>query len=573
MKRRPRERALASTVRDTRHIFVTGGVASSLGKGLTASSLGNLLTARGLRVVMQKLDPYLNVDPGTMNPFQHGEVFVTEDGAETDLDVGHYERFLDRDLSGKANVTTGQVYSAVIARERRGEYLGDTVQVIPHITNEIKSRIFAMADPDENGNVPDVVITEVGGTVGDMESLPFLEAIRQVRHEVGRDHVFYLHVSLVPYLAPSGELKTKPTQHSVAALRNIGIQPDALICRSDREIPEKMKHKLALYCDVDVEAVIACPDAPSIYDIPKVLHDEGLDAYVVRRLGLSFRDVNWKTWNDLLERVHHPKRTITIALVGKYVDLPDAYLSVSEAIRAAGFGNTVKIQLRWVPSDDCVTPAGAAAALKGVDGIVIPGGFGVRGIEGKVNTSRYARENRIPILGLCLGLQCMTIDAARNLAGLAGANSVEFDEKASYPVISTMADQEDIVAGKGDLGGTMRLGAYPAKLKEGSIVAEVYGATSISERHRHRYEVNNDFRDKLAQSGLVFSGTSPDGRLVEFIELDREVHPYFVATQAHPELKSRPTRPHPLFDGLVKAAIAYAAADELPVEIDVPEAS
>ncbi|MEU8657962.1 CTP synthase [Actinoplanes philippinensis] len=564
---------MASTVRDTRHIFVTGGVASSLGKGLTASSLGNLLTARGLRVVMQKLDPYLNVDPGTMNPFQHGEVFVTEDGAETDLDVGHYERFLDRDLSGKANVTTGQVYSAVIARERRGEYLGDTVQVIPHITNEIKSRIFAMADPDENGNVPDVVITEVGGTVGDMESLPFLEAIRQVRHEVGRDHVFYLHVSLVPYLAPSGELKTKPTQHSVAALRNIGIQPDALICRSDREIPEKMKHKLALYCDVDVEAVIACPDAPSIYDIPKVLHDEGLDAYVVRRLGLSFRDVNWKTWNDLLERVHHPKRTITIALVGKYVDLPDAYLSVSEAIRAAGFGNTVKIQLRWVPSDDCVTPAGAAAALKGVDGIVIPGGFGVRGIEGKVNTSRYARENKIPILGLCLGLQCMTIDAARNLAGLAGANSVEFDEKAGYPVISTMADQEDIVAGKGDLGGTMRLGAYPAKLKEGSIVAEVYGTTVISERHRHRYEVNNDFRDKLSQSGLVFSGTSPDGRLVEFIELDREVHPYFVATQAHPELKSRPTRPHPLFDGLVKAAIAYASADELPVEIDVTEAS
>ncbi|MEU8243307.1 CTP synthase [Actinoplanes missouriensis] len=556
---------MASTVRDTRHIFVTGGVASSLGKGLTASSLGNLLTARGLRVVMQKLDPYLNVDPGTMNPFQHGEVFVTEDGAETDLDVGHYERFLDRDLSGKANVTTGQVYSAVIARERRGEYLGDTVQVIPHITNEIKSRIFAMADPDENGNVPDVVITEVGGTVGDMESLPFLEAIRQVRHEVGRDHVFYLHVSLVPYLAPSGELKTKPTQHSVAALRNIGIQPDALICRSDREIPEKMKHKLALYCDVDAEAVIACPDAPSIYDIPKVLHDEGLDAYVVRRLGLSFRDVNWKQWNDLLERVHHPKRTITIALVGKYVDLPDAYLSVTEAIRAAGFGNTVKIQIRWVPSDSCETMSGAATALKGVDGIVIPGGFGVRGIEGKVNTSRYARENGVPILGLCLGLQCMTIDAARNLAGLTGANSLEFDETATYPVISTMADQEDIVAGKGDLGGTMRLGAYPAKLKDGSIVAEVYGSTEISERHRHRYEVNNDYRDKLSQSGLVFSGTSPDGRLVEFIELDRETHPYFVATQAHPELKSRPTRPHPLFDGLVKAAITYAAADELPV--------
>ncbi|GIM96342.1 CTP synthase [Paractinoplanes toevensis] len=556
-------------MRDTRHIFVTGGVASSLGKGLTASSLGNLLTARGLRVVMQKLDPYLNVDPGTMNPFQHGEVFVTEDGAETDLDVGHYERFLDRSLSGKANVTTGQVYSAVIARERRGEYLGDTVQVIPHITNEIKSRIFAMADPDESGRVPDVVITEVGGTVGDMESLPFLEAIRQVRHEVGRDHVFYLHVSLVPYLAPSGELKTKPTQHSVAALRNIGIQPDALICRSDRELPEKLKHKLALYCDVDREAVIACPDAPSIYDIPKVLHREGLDAYVVRRLGLSFRDVDWATWDDLLHRVHHPKRTITIALVGKYVDLPDAYLSVSEAIRAAGFANNVKIQLRWVPSDDCETMAGAAVALKGVDGIVIPGGFGVRGIEGKVNTSKYAREHQIPILGLCLGLQCMTIDAARNMAGLTGANSLEFDERAPYPVISTMADQQDIVAGKGDLGGTMRLGAYPALLKEGSVVSGVYGGeTEISERHRHRYEVNNDYRDKLSQAGLVFSGTSPDGRLVEFIELPKEVHPYFVATQAHPELKSRPTRPHPLFDGLAKAAVEYAAADELPVEVE-----
>jgi CTP synthase len=557
--------ALASSVRETRHIFVTGGVASSLGKGLTASSLGNLLTARGLRVVMQKLDPYLNVDPGTMNPFQHGEVFVTEDGAETDLDVGHYERFLDRALSGKANVTTGQVYSAVIAKERRGEYLGDTVQVIPHVTNEIKERIFAMADPDESGRTPDVVITEVGGTVGDMESLPFLEAIRQVRHEVGRDRVFYLHVSLVPYLAPSGELKTKPTQHSVAALRNIGIQPDALVCRSDREIPEKLKHKLALYCDVDREAVVACPDAPSIYDIPKVLHREGLDAYVVRRLGLSFRDVDWSTWDDLLQRVHHPKRTITIALVGKYVDLPDAYLSVSEAIRAAGFGNNVKVQLRWVPSDDCETMAGAAAALKGVDGIVIPGGFGVRGIEGKINTSRYARENQIPILGICLGLQCMTIDVARDLAGLSGANSLEFDERAAYPVISTMADQEDIVAGKGDLGGTMRLGAYPAVLREGSVVAEVYGSTEISERHRHRYEVNNDYRQKLAGAGLVFSGTSPDGRLVEFIELDRETHPYFVATQAHPELKSRPTRPHPLFDGLVRAAVRYAAADELPV--------
>ncbi|MFI5927821.1 CTP synthase [Micromonospora sp. NPDC051543] len=559
---------MAPSARTTRHIFVTGGVASSLGKGLTASSLGNLLTARGLRVVMQKLDPYLNVDPGTMNPFQHGEVFVTEDGAETDLDVGHYERFLDRALSGKANVTTGQIYSDVIAKERRGEYLGDTVQVIPHITNEIKSRILAMADPDEDGVLPDVVITEVGGTVGDIESLPFLEAIRQVRHDLGRDNCFYLHVSLVPYLAPSGELKTKPTQHSVAQLRNIGIQPDAIVLRCDREIPEKLKEKLSLYCDVDREAVVAAPDAPSIYDIPKVLHREGLDAYVVRRLGLSFRDVDWASWDDLLERVHRPRHTVTVAVVGKYVDLPDAYLSVSEAIRAAGFGNRSRVQLKWVPSDECVTPAGAAAALAGVDGILIPGGFGVRGIEGKIGTARYARENGIPLLGLCLGLQCMTIDVARHLAGLDGANSLEFDEQAAHPVIATMADQEDIVAGKGDLGGTMRLGAYPATLTEGSIVAESYGSTEISERHRHRYEVNNAYRDALTKAGLHISGTSPDGRLVEFIELDRDLHPFFVATQAHPELKSRPTRPHPLFASFVKAAVAYSQADQLPVDLE-----
>ncbi|MEV4539427.1 CTP synthase [Asanoa sp. NPDC049518] len=557
---------MAPSGRLTKHIFVTGGVASSLGKGLTASSLGNLLSARGLRVVMQKLDPYLNVDPGTMNPFQHGEVFVTEDGAETDLDVGHYERFLDRDLSGKANVTTGQVYSAVIAKERRGEYLGDTVQVIPHITNEIKARIRAMGDPDDEGRTPDVVITEVGGTVGDIESLPFLEAIRQVRHEVGRDNCFYLHVSLVPYLAPSGELKTKPTQHSVAALRNIGIQPDALVCRSDREIPEKLKHKLSLYCDVDREAVIAAPDAPSIYDIPKVLHREGLDAYVVRRLGLSFRDVDWAAWDDLLERVHHPKHTVTVALVGKYVDLPDAYLSVTEAIRAAGFHHSARVQIRWVPSDDCKTPQSAAAALAGVDGIVIPGGFGVRGIEGKIGAAHFARENGIPTLGLCLGLQCMTIDVARNLSGLADANSLEFDETAGHPVIATMADQEQIVAGKGDLGGTMRLGAYPAKLTPGSLVAEAYGTTEVSERHRHRYEVNNAYRDALTKAGLSISGTSPDGRLVEFVELDRELHPFFVATQAHPELKSRPTRPHPLFAAFVKAAVTYSLADQLPVD-------
>src|SRR5262245_46934217 len=500
---------------------------------------------------MQKLDPYLNVDPGTMNPFQHGEVFVTEDGAETDLDIGHYERFLDRDLSRKSNVTTGQIYSAVIAKERRGEYLGDTVQVIPHVTNEIKARIRAMASPDEDGRTPDVVITEVGGTVGDIESLPFLEAIRQVRHDIGRDNCFYLHVSLVPYLAPSGELKTKPTQHSVAALRNIGIQPDALVCRSDREIPDKLKVKLSLYCDVDQEAVISAADAPSIYDIPKVLHREGLDAYVVRRLQLSFRDVDWSRWDDLLDRVHHPRQNLTVAIVGKYVDLPDAYLSVTEAVRAAGFAHRAKVVLRWVPSDDCITPTGVNSALSSVDGVVIPGGFGVRGIEGKIGAVRYAREHGIPTLGLCLGLQCMTIEVARHLAGLDGANSLEFDPATPHPVIATMADQEDIVAGKGDLGGTMRLGSYPAVLTPGSLVAKAYDATTVSERHRHRYEVNNTYRDALTAVGLNISGTSPDGRLVEYVELDQEVHPLFVATKAHPELKSRTYRPNPLFVDLV----------------------
>ncbi|ONI89361.1 CTP synthetase [Actinosynnema sp. ALI-1.44] len=553
--------------RTTKHVFVTGGVASSLGKGLTASSLGQLLTSRGLRVTMQKLDPYLNVDPGTMNPFQHGEVFVTEDGAETDLDIGHYERFLDRDLTGTANVTTGQVYSTVIAKERRGEYLGDTVQVIPHITDEIKSRIQAMALPDANGIVPDVVITEVGGTVGDIESLPFLEACRQVRHDVGRDNCFFLHVSLVPYLAPSGELKTKPTQHSVAALRNIGIQPDAIVCRADREIPDSLKRKIALMCDVDTEAVVAAPDAPSIYDIPRVLHGEGLDAYVVRRLGLPFRDVDWAVWGDLLGRVHNPKETVRIAVVGKYVDLPDAYLSVTEALRAGGFGNRAKVEIVWVASDSCDTPSGAAHALSGVDGVLIPGGFGVRGIEGKLGAISFARDRKIPLLGLCLGLQCMVIDVARNLAGLTGANSAEFDENTEHPVISTMADQEDVVAGERDMGGTMRLGAYTAALTEGSLVASSYGSTSVSERHRHRYEVNNAYRKRLAEAGLVFSGTSPDGHLVEFVELPADKHPFYVGTQAHPELKSRPTRPHPLFAGFVKAALAYRTADRLPVEL------
>jgi CTP synthase len=557
----------------TKHLFVTGGVASSLGKGLTASSLGSLLKARGLRVTMQKLDPYLNVDPGTMNPFQHGEVFVTEDGAETDLDVGHYERFLDTDLVGSANVTTGQIYSSVIAKERRGEYLGDTVQVIPHITNEIKSRIRAMAEPAPDGRRPHVVITEVGGTVGDIESLPFLEAARQVRHDVGREHCFFLHVSLVPYLAPSGELKTKPTQHSVAALRSIGITPDAVVCRSDREIPDNVKRKISLMCDVDSEAVVSASDAPSIYEIPKVLHGEGLDAYVVRRLGLPFRDVDWTEWGDLLDRVHHPRSEVTVALVGKYIDLPDAYLSVSEALRAGAFAHRAKVKIRWVASDSCETPAGAAAALAGVDGVVIPGGFGIRGIEGKIGAVRHARESHIPVLGLCLGLQCMVIETARHLAGITDANSAEFDAETPDPVIATMADQLDIVAGNADLGGTMRLGAYEATLKPGSIVAEAYGTTSVSERHRHRYEVNNAYRDRLEESGLVISGTSPDGRLVEFAELPREVHPFFAGTQAHPELKSRPTRAHPLFRAFVSAALAYNDAERLPVEIDAGAAS
>jgi CTP synthase len=537
--------------RATKHLFVTGGVASSLGKGLTASSLGRLLKSRGLRVTMQKLDPYLNVDPGTMNPFQHGEVFVTDDGAETDLDVGHYERFLDTELHGSANITTGQIYSNVIAKERRGEYLGDTVQVIPHITNEIKDRIRGMAGPDV-----DVVITEVGGTVGDIESLPFLESVRQIRHEIGRDNCFFLHVSLLPYIGPSGELKTKPTQHSVAALRSIGIQPDAIVCRSDRPITQGLKNKISLMCDVDAEAVVSAVDAPSIYDIPKVLHSEGLDAYVVRRLGLPFRDVDWTEWDDLLHRVHQPAREVTIALVGKYIDLPDAYLSVTEALRHGGFAHDTRVNIRWVKSDRCTTPESAARELKGVDGVLIPGGFGVRGIEGKVGAARHARENSIPTLGICLGLQCMVIEAARSLAGLADANSAEFDEKAADPVIATMADQVDVVAGERDMGGTMRLGLYPANLAEGSIVRELYaGAEKVEERHRHRYEVNNAYREELTAAGVVFSGLSPDGRLVEYAELPRDRHPFDVSTQAHPEFRSRPTRPHPLFAGLVAAAL------------------
>ena len=547
----------------TKHIFVTGGVVSSLGKGLTAASLGNLLTARGLRVVMQKLDPYLNVDPGTMNPFQHGEVFVTDDGAETDLDIGHYERFLDINLDQAANVTTGQIYSQVIARERRGEYLGDTVQVIPHITDEIKRRMRLQAQAGPGGEqAPDVIITEIGGTVGDIESQPFIESARQVRHELGRKNVFFVHVSLVPFMNASGEQKTKPTQHSVAALRSIGIQPDALVLRSDRPVSDSNKRKIALMCDVDEDAVVNAVDVPSIYDIPTMLHDQGLDAYIIEQLGLTASDVNWDGWSELLTAVHEPRHEVTIGLVGKYIDLPDAYLSVTEALKAGGFAQQTKVNIRWVPSDECETSESAARKLGDLEGIVIPGGFGVRGIEGKLGALKFARENGLPALGLCLGMQCMVVEYARDVAGLTGASSSEFDPDTEFPVIATMAEQVDIIS-SGDLGGTMRLGLYEAALAPGSIVSELYGATTIAERHRHRYEVNNAYREQIGAAGLQFSGISPDRTLVEFVELPRDVHPFYVGTQAHPELRSRPNHAHPLFRGLITAALERQQASRL----------
>ncbi|HLS50121.1 MAG TPA: CTP synthase [Actinomycetaceae bacterium] len=544
-----------------RHIFVTGGVASSLGKGLTASSLGQLLRARGLRVTMQKLDPYINIDPGMMNPFQHGEVFVTEDGAETDLDIGHYERFLDVNLAGNANTTTGQVYSTVIAKERRGEYGGDTVQVIPHITDEIKARMRAQASPADGHAPPDVIITEIGGTVGDIESQPFLEAARQVRQDLGRENVFFVHVSLVPYLSASSELKTKPTQHSVSMLRSIGIQPDAIVCRTDRELPEGVKRKIALMCDVDPEAVVECMDADSIYEIPAVLHREGLDAYVVRRLNVPFRDVNWRQWDDLLDRVRHPRDTVEIAIVGKYVDLPDAYLSLTEALRAGGFHHRARVELRWVAADDCAGPEEAREALAGVDALVVPGGFGVGGVEGKLQVLQRARETGLPTLGICLGMQCMTIEFARNVLGLRGASSTEFDSEPADPIVITWAEQAGPEADVPADG--MRLGAYDTTLAPGSLAAEVYGATKISERHRHRYEINGAYRQALETAGLIVSGESRDGNLIDIVELGRDVHPYYIATQAHPEYKSRPTRAHPLYAGLVAAALDRQRATRL----------
>ena len=544
---------------NVRHVFVTGGVASSLGKGLTAASLGNLLRARGLSVVMQKLDPYLNVDPGTMNPFQHGEVFVTDDGAETDLDIGHYERFLDINLNSAANVTTGQAYSTVIAKERSGEYLGDTVQVIPHITDELKRRMRLQAEMEPK---PDVIITEIGGTVGDIESQPFMEAARQVRQDVGRDNVFFVHVTLVPYLNPSGELKTKPTQHSVAMLRSLGIQPDAIVCRSDRELPDGIKNKISQMCDVDREAVVTAADASSIYDIPKVLHSEGLDAYIIKALNLQAKDVDWSGWQPVLKAVHEPKHEVNVGLVGKYIDLPDAYLSVTEALRAGGFANSTRINIHWIKSDDCESPAGAKENLAELDAICVPGGFGIRGIEGKLGALKFARENQIPTLGLCLGLQCMVIEYSRNVVGIEGATSSEFEPEAKNHVIATMAEQVELLDNS-EMGGTMRLGLYEAKLTKGSLVQKLYGSESASERHRHRYEVNNAFRDQIANAGMVFSGTSPDGNLVEYVELPKEVHPFYLATQAHPEFKSRPTRANPLFDGLIKAALERQKSQRL----------
>ncbi len=528
-----------------KHIFVTGGVSSSLGKGLTAASLGRLLKQRGLRVTMQKLDPYLNVDPGTMNPDEHGEVFVTDDGGETDLDLGHYVRFIDESLKRESNATTGSIYSTVIANERRGAFLGKTVQVIPHITDEIKNRIKRLATDDV-----DIVITEVGGTVGDIEILPFLEAIRQFRKDVGRDNVLYLHVTLIPYLDPSGELKTKPTQHSVTELRSRGIQPDVIVLRADRPVSDGLKRKISNLCDVPIEAVACAIDAPSLYEIPLALHEEGLDDYVCRMLRFETPLPDLRAWNALVERVESATTPVRIGLIAKYY-LPDAYLSVVESLRHAGYAHGAKVEIEWIQAEE-VSGLLAEERLTGLDGIVIPGGFGERGLEGKITAANVAREHAIPCLGLCLGLQMMVIEFARNVCGMAGAHSAEVDQATPYPVIALMDEQRDVV----DMGGTMRLGAYVAKLLPGSQVAELYGENVVSERHRHRYEVNARLRSRIEEHGLVCSGESPDGRLVEFIELP--THPFWVGTQAHPEFKSRPDRPHPLFHGLVGAALERA---------------
>ena len=552
---------MSGTRGGAKHVFITGGVASALGKGITAASLGRLLKARGLRVTMLKLDPYLNVDPGTMNPFEHGEVFVTDDGGETDLDLGHYERFIDESLGRGSSVSSGQVWSSVIAKERRGDYLGKTVQVIPHITDEIKDRIHAL----EAG--VDVVITEVGGTVGDIEGLPFLEAIRQMRHDIGRSNIVYVHCALVPFIAASGELKTKPAQHSVRELRSIGIQPDVVVLRSDRPIDTGLRHKVALQCDVDTDAVISAIDQPSLYEVPLAMHEEGLDRVVLQRLGLETGAPDLTEWRSIAGRAAGATDRVEVAIVGKYVDLPDAYLSVVEAVRHGGLEHDVHVDVRWVAADDIERDG--TAALQGVDGIIVPGGFGVRGVDGKVAAIEHARVHGVPFLGLCLGLQCAVIEYARNVIGLEGAHSAEFVATTPHPVIALMDEQQGVT----EKGGTMRLGSYPALLGEGTLVSQLYGSTSIDERHRHRFEVNNAYREQLAAGGMRWSGTSPDGRLVEFLELPQ--HPFFVATQAHPELRSRPNRPHPLFAGLVGAAVQHRreASGRLPVELDEPTAA
>jgi CTP synthase len=534
----------------TKFIFITGGVVSSLGKGITAASLGRLLKSRGLAVFMQKFDPYINIDPGTMSPYQHGEVFVTEDGAETDLDLGHYERFIDVNLTKDSNVTTGKVYWSVITKERRGDYLGGTVQVIPHITNEIKDRIVKVAKESR----PDVVITEIGGTVGDIESLPFLEAIRQLKADIGRDHVLYIHVTLVPYLSKAGELKTKPTQHSVKELRSIGIQPDVIVCRSERALSEELKEKIALFCNVEPEAVVQNYDADTIYEVPLILKNEGLDEIVAKKLGVDGMIADLSEWEEIVKRVKNPSGNVKIALVGKYVELHDAYLSVAESLCHGGIANDAKVDIKWVHSEDLEEPGfDMNATFSDVDGILVPGGFGDRGIEGKIKAIKYARENRVPLFGICLGMQCSVIEFARHVCGLEGAHSTEFKPETPYPVIDLMPEQKGIE----DKGGTMRLGHYPCSIKPGTKTMAAYDEDLIEERHRHRYEFNNEYRDVLTKAGMVLSGLSPDGRLVEIIEL--KDHPWFVGTQFHPEFKSRPNRPHPLFRDFIKAALEHKA--------------
>jgi len=528
----------------TKYIFVTGGVVSSLGKGITAASLGRLLKNRGLKVTIQKFDPYINVDPGTMSPYQHGEVFVTDDGAETDLDLGHYERFIDINLSKHNNITTGKIYSSVITKERRGDYLGGTVQVIPHITNEIKERFFRTAKETN----ADVVITEIGGTVGDIESLPFLEAIRQLKNDVGRENIMYIHVTLIPYLAAAGELKTKPTQHSVKELRSIGIQPNMIVCRTEYPLSTEIKNKIALFCDIEKEAVIEALDAETLYEVPLMLQKQGLDNYVVRHLKLKTEEADMSEWVQLVDKIKSLKATTRIAIVGKYVALHDAYLSVAEALNHAGFSNNTEIDIKWVNAE-IVTEENVVELLNDVDGILVPGGFGHRGIEGKITAIKYARENRKPFLGICLGMQTAVIEFARNVTKLSGANSSEFCLETKFPVIDLLPEQKEIE----DLGGTMRLGIYPCKLIDGTIAGKCYNEGIIYERHRHRYEYNNEYREQLQQAGLRISGTSPDGRLVEIVELPE--HPWFVGTQFHPEFTSRPNKPHPIFRGFVEAAL------------------